>query len=264
MTLKKYLSILKIIISNLFTYRLDFAMRILLTPLKLVIYYFLWKSVFLFSGSNTIGDYTFNEMITYYVITRIMSGLVSSSIDEAISKEIVEGNIVDRFLRPLSVGRYFFLEHLGIKIINFTIQTIPLTMIGIIFFNMKIPDILTLVLFSISVILAMLMHFLIVCSTGVIAFWTKEIYGISKIRRNLVDLLSGRTIPLSLFPEFFIKIFNFMPFQYIFFIPAQIFLGKQINAIRTIFIQIVWIVFLYGIYKFSWKKAESKVQGVGI
>ena len=52
-------------------YRFNFLVSLITVPASVLIYYFLWSSVFGYTGQEIIRGFTLNEMIGYYVVSMI-------------------------------------------------------------------------------------------------------------------------------------------------------------------------------------------------
>ena len=86
--------------------------------------------------------------------------------------------------------------------------------------------------------------------------------GISSIIYIIGGLLSGIDIPLPLLPIKLLKITEYLPFRLISDLSKRIYSGNiSINyGIKSILLQIIWIILLIGIGKLLINKALSKVS----
>jgi ABC-2 type transport system permease protein len=82
---------------------------------------------------------------------------------------------------------------------------------------------------------------------------------------GIVRILSGRWIPLWLFPPFLAAVSAFFPYRFIYYEPITIFLGKAtvMDSVRIIGLQLIWIAGLFAVATLVWNKGVRKlvIQG---
>ncbi|MBU0461430.1 MAG: ABC-2 family transporter protein, partial [Nanoarchaeota archaeon] len=112
--------------------------------------------------------------------------------------------------------------------------------------------------------------FLLSYMVGISAFWINRISGLRRMKRGLILFLSGGMIPIAFFPQWFIGLSNYLPFQYIRYVPINIYLGQYsisaagFNNIGIVLgAQIAWTLILLGITHLMWKAAIKKFSGAG-
>lgn len=101
---------------------------------------------------------------------------------------------------------------------------------------------------------------------GLVAFWTDEVDGLYATHERLRKIFSGGYFPISILPVFFVNLSYALPFAYSFFVPAQLYLKKIDLAagIRGIFVQITWIIVLYFLSNWVWRRGLKRYEGTGI
>jgi ABC-2 type transport system permease protein len=261
--IKQVLAVLKIGAKSAFTYRMDFIVSLFMIPIHLFVYYLLWKSIFAYSGQEVIRGYTFPLLISYFVVEMITSMLIWTNIDSKISKDVRKGKMQNVLLRPMDYTLRYISGQYGGKIVNITFQVIPILIIGFVFFNLQ-AGIISFIFIPV-VFLAAILNFMLIYVIGMSAFWLKENRGIVRFREIIVDFVSGGTIPLAFLPLWFQSMSWFLPFQYIRYIPVNVFLGLydvQI-VILLMMVQICWIAAIYAVSRFVWKAGVNKYTGVG-
>jgi len=246
-------------------YRFDFFVQLLLAPISLVVFYFLWKSIFTYSGEEVINGFTFTMMISYYVISLVVGYFTWSEVDADIEWDVRHGYLIRALIQPIKyIARSFYFE-LGINTLVIIFQAIPLMIIAFIFVGLEFVSPLNFVLFLISLLLALVLYFLISFMIGLSAFWLNKIDGLIRTKRPLVGFLSGSLIPLTFFPAGVQTVLDYLPFQYVRFVPIGIYLGLfDLNKIWFYLgMQLLWIGVIYLICELIWRKAFKKFSGVG-
>ncbi len=263
--MKKNLAIAKAGLKTSLQYRFHFFTSLISAPVSLIVYWFLWKAIFSYSGEDIINSFTLTEMINYFTISIVIGIIIYSDIESWLSQEVVHGEIIDPLLRPVSLFNWYYFSELGIKSFGLIIQVIPIMLIGLAFFSLKFPSIVYLIFFLISVILASIINFLMSYAVGISSFWLKKISGIKRMKKAVINFLGGALIPLTFFPLWFQSISKFLPFEYTRSVPINIFIGKssQDEIILSMLIQIIWIALLASLTLFMTKKAIKKFTGEG-
>ncbi len=88
------------------------------------------------------------------------------------------------------------------------------------------PDPATLAAYAVSLILAFLVGFFFEASVGMVGFWFLEVTSLLYIVMTLNFFISGQMLPLDLLPQPWFGMLKLLPFQYMAYFPAVVFLGK--------------------------------------
>ena len=112
----------------------------------------------------------------------------------------------------------------------------------------------------------MFIAYLVNSLIGLIGFWTLEVWGIVVASGRLIAILNGSLLPLNFFPHSLLRITQFLPFQYMYYVPVSIYLGKMgsAEALRQIFFQAIWVAVLLLFYVFLWRRGIKRYDSVGI
>ncbi|MCZ0932951.1 MAG: ABC-2 family transporter protein, partial [Oligoflexia bacterium] len=71
-------------------------------------------------------------------------------------------------------------------------------------------------------------------------------------------------LPLDLFPKTFVDILLWTPFPYLIYFPVKILMGDPVSSSFCFSVLFVWIVILFFVTKWIWKKGLSLYTGAGI
>src|SRR6201981_3375240 len=120
----KYGSVFNIGLQNTFVYRWNYFLRAAFGIIPLAGTVFLWRAVFQERGSGLHG-YDYGSMIYYYLLTILVSNLVTPTEDEwQIAADIREGQINSFLTKPLSYLGYRFSIFLSGRLV-YTFVTLP-------------------------------------------------------------------------------------------------------------------------------------------
>ena len=264
--MKRYIAVLKIGFKNALAYRTDFFLWGFNEFLGTLIFLFIWTVIF--GEKNAIGGFTLPETITYLIGTGLISNITSTWVAHQMQKDIQSGWLSNMLIRPLSYSRVRLAMSISSKPVNLLIRTSVYIILAI-FFRSKIilpTEIMSVFLVLVSVAIAFIISFLIDFLVGCIAFWTTTTQGVNGIMGTIADIFSGNFAPLTFFPKWFQSTASFLPYSYTRYFPMLIYLRKLsiLKAIEGIGVQILWVVILYFVSNFFWKKGIRKYEGVGI
>ena len=107
MNLAKYVSVFNIGLQNTFVYRWNYFLRALFGLIPLAGTVFLWRAIFHEPGGRGFGGYDYGSMIYYYLLTILVSNLVTPTEDDwQIAADIREGQINSFLTKPLNYLGY--------------------------------------------------------------------------------------------------------------------------------------------------------------
>lgn len=261
MNFRKYIELARNSFSQAMAYRLD-ALNVFLSSLVfLVLYYAVWSSI-AESGQLEGG---LNQVMTYIVVGQVISNTVFNQTEKFVGQKIRKGTIVNELKRPVSLFSQMYFHDLGQSIFNLISKAIPLMFISFLFIEISFPGPVNTLGFFVSLFLSFNLVFLLGFITSMLVFWTKVEWSIRMMRNTLQNLFSGVLFPLYLLPTELGRIFNLLPFKSMVDTPIQIFTMQvtTVDIIPLLFKQVVWIILLFLISKFAWRKAKKKltVQG---
>lgn len=233
---------------------------------EVLILVLMWTSIYS-AGFGGIKGYSLPEMITYVLIGNLFSTAVRSFLPSYISVYINEGRLSMFLVKPIPFLKFVFLNELGrtslVTVISLITQSaVILFFLDKFIFNFELPYLgIILIMLLFAFIIELLMGFLVGC----ISFWTEEIDGLHQSIERLKRFFSGGYFPISLLPTAAVVASTYLPFQYSFFIPAQLYLKKISleQGYHGLLIQLVWIGILALLVHIVWKLGLKRYEAVG-
>src|SRR5947207_7079336 len=135
MNLAKYISVFNIGLQNTFVYRWNYFLRALFALIPLAGTVFLWRAIFQEPGGKGFGGYDYGSMIYYYLLTILVSNLITPTEDDwQIAADIREGQINSFLTKPLSYLGYRTGIFLAGRLVYTAVTIIP---IALIFFYLR-------------------------------------------------------------------------------------------------------------------------------
>jgi len=220
-----------------------------------------------FYSHTNISSITLKELICYVWLTQSFFSLVYLNIkDKETLESIKNGTVAYELCRPYDLYTWWYIKHLAKRIANVTLRSIPLLTLAFVLpqpYGMDLPiSTLSFILFILSLMLGAIIITSINIIIETLSFFTMQDKGVSSIFYTVGDLLSGFILPIPLLPTIVVMITEYLPFRLIGDLSFRIYSGNILipYAIKSILLQIVWIIALIVIGKLLMKKALKKVS----
>ena len=267
MNVAKYGTVFNLGLQNTFVYRWNYFLRALFGLIPLAGTVFLWRAVFAEKGGSLHG-YDYRSMIWYYLLTLLVSNLVTPTEDEwQIASDIREGQINSFLTKPVNYLAYRFSIFLSGRLV-YTAVTIPPILLIFIYYRDYItlpPDLTTYILAFVSLIMSAMIQFFITYTLALMAFWILEISTIVFIVYSFEYFLGGQMFPVDIMPLGVQAAMKWLPFYYELFCPIAIFLGRLKGAelATALLIQAGWVLAMWAAARTMWKRGLGHYQAVG-
>ena len=238
-----------------------FMIHLLIEP---VIYLVVWTTVANAQGGQ-VGGYTAAQFAGYYIIWTLVRQFNLALGPQSFSWRIKEGRLAAELLRPVHPLQVDLGYYLGFKIPQ-TLYWLPVGFLLWLIFKPEIHPVLWQVLsFPLALMLAFLIRFSLLWLLGLVCFWTERIDALFELYFTLELLLSGRLVPLEIMPVWAQQLANYMPFQWTFYFPIEVLLGRTgvkqfLTGTAT---QVLWVAICYGVVLLVWKRAVKHFTAVG-
>ena len=250
-SLRKYLKILRISLVERLTYRADFLVTTFFRFLPLVTTFLLWEAIYAGSQEKEIVGFTKDQMIAYLLLVQI-SRMFSSmpGLSTGIARDIRDGNLKKYLLQPIDMLCYL-LSYRGAHKIAYVVTTAaPYALLFFLFHDVftDLPDPWTWLAYLFSLLLAFIIGFFFEACIGISGFWLLEITSFVYIINIFNFFISGQMFPLEFLDRYPLvtPVMRALPFQYLAYFPAMVFLGKikGNDLIVGLLIELAWAIAL--------------------
>lgn len=256
---KKYFVVFQKSLKSEMTYRPAALAGITGALFSFFIQIFLWKALL---GTGVRQDASFSDMLLYVIITSVLSELTSGNVADVIERSIIDGTISMELLRPMSFKYYSLASIFGKNAYGTLTQAVPVLVIGLFLISpSSLPDLRHALLFLVSALGGVLLMFEVTYLVGLLAFWLERCWFLRIYLRGLRTFFGGSTIPLWFYPDFLKKASFFLPFRYMTFEPANLFLRKTpvAGAWLPVLAAFLWLAGLSVLDRLLWRAAMKKL-----
>jgi ABC-2 type transport system permease protein len=231
--------------------------------IQLLVTVSIWRGLYAHSADS--GGIPEGQAITYAVLGLLVTQ--NGGIDRFFSRDstiehIQLGTVIFWFLRPLSPRRYYALRAAGDRAycllwgvagyavcIGVGVVQLPHSNAGAI-------------LFVLSFTCGQLTLYYLNTLLDLFCFWATVNQSAVNIYQFLLNLLSGAIAPLWFFPDLFLEISSWLPFETILNTPLSIYVGRVSGneALRSLAVQGAWAILLAVTVRSVWHRAQSRLN----
>ncbi len=247
-------------------YRFDIIVNIAFGISKIVLAYVLWGAIF--EQRDTVAGFTFDGMMTYYIISSFILQLdQSTATAEQIASEIREGQFSKYIIKPINSFMYFTSKTAGVSVFMLIFNIIA-TLVWLLVFkvNIQLTESIYVIFAGVGMcLLGLLFMMQLNFFIGILAFKFIDTWLFIMIKDNLVQFLTGAFIPLAILPTSILNVLRFSPFYYTSYLPSMLFVGQNLNEIGAgVIVLLAWNTIFWIINKLTYSQLKFQYEGVGV
>jgi ABC-2 type transport system permease protein len=272
--LRKYYNIFRVSLIERMAFRGDFFLGSVLRFLPMVTTILLWNAVYDDRGgrSSSLGSgartYNADEIIAYLLLVHI-SRMFSSmpGLATGVAGEIRDGSLKKYLLQPLDMIGYLVAYRVAHKAAYITMSALPYALLFFLcsgYFH-GLPDAATWAAYVLALVLSFLVGFFFECCIGMSGFWFLEITSFVWIINTVTFFLSGHMFPLDLLSPALVEVSGYLPFQYLAYFPAAVFLGKiqGPDLVRGLLVELAWALTLVVLSRLLYLRGLRRYSAYG-
>jgi len=263
-----FLEVVSLELRRIASSRVEFWIRIVLQVVtQAVIAYFLWSEIMAASGRDTIGGYTLDGMVGYYVMAALVFNLINPDFD-LIAREIYDGGLNRFIVYPVSI----FAFKLATVVARVFLYSIQIACVWLVMRSL-FPDVLThtwsldsLAMGIFAGMQAAVAFFILICTIELCAFWVESVWNARLMLQFTLNLLGGFMIPVSAFPEGLRTALEYTPFPWLIALPIRTLFGEAgvFEVLRGALTLGVWSLGFVAIARLLWRRGRMRYSGVGL
>lgn len=259
-----YFDFIRIRFLTMLAYRVNYYSGIVIYAINIGAYYFMWKAIY--GDAETLGGFTVAQMTTYIAVSWMARAFYFNNLDREISNEIRDGSVAVQMTRPISYLLVKMMQGFGEGLFRLLLFMAPGMVVVSFLFPVTLPsDPGRWALFLVMIGFSFLINSQLNLMTGLFAFFVESNEGLMRMKRVLIDLLSGVILPMSFFPGWARAVLDWLPFPAITYLPSSVFTGRLGGgeAWNALLVQAIWCAALVLPIALMWRAARKRlfVQG---
>lgn len=264
--MRKYREIMRVYLKTQLVWRADVVFHMLFTVGRILFAWLLWGMIF--GERNTVADFTFHSMLSYYIVSSFLTELeMSKGISGEISARIRNGTLSNYMVMPVSMEGYFAAMEAGV-VLFYLFFDLAAAGVWVFLFRIRFVFAQSAAVLLCALLMTLMGLFFMVQLNfflGILTLKYEEISTFLMIKDNLAALVTGSIVPLVLFPEPIVQVMRMLPFYYVTYLPSMLFIGRCADeAVRGLVILGGWCLLMQGIILITWRKYRRRYDGVGI
>ena len=260
--MRNFLKLTAMSLQSQMYYRTSFFLNLLSPMVLLAGQYLLWHALYQQQPDHIISGMDAAQMYSYLLIAFTLNHIMGWSSENALSKEIKNGTVVKRCIRPVS-----FLSQSVAEMTDTLLPQLALNLIiasaGFLLFGrfLLVPSLQNIVLFLPCMAGALLLRILLIELCSLLCFYTTGYLGISWTRNAIFEFFSGALIPIVMFPGWLKSMAYMTPFPYMIQIPISILLGQELNVplFQVYAVQFFWIGIFLALHGLFYKNIRKNL-----
>jgi ABC-2 type transport system permease protein len=267
-------TILRIALEERLVYRGDFALGTLMRFLPIITQIFLWGAIFNAmrddpqAGKDSIAGYRYEDFIAYYLLTMLgrafssMPGLASG-----IAREVREGDVKRFLVQPIDMLGFLLLSRIAHKLAYYSVALGPFALVFFLCrgFFPEVPDVTRVLAFLSALVMGFVLGYFLEACLGLVAFWFLEVSSLLFVYMLFSFFLSGHMFPLDMLPQPWNQIVEWLPFSYLAYFPAAIWLGKIEADVLwwRLAAEALWVIGFIGLSRWLFARGVRRYSGFG-
>jgi ABC-2 type transport system permease protein len=214
----------------------------------------LWRAL---AESGPIGDYDQDGFDSYFIAAFLVRQLGASWVVWELDRHVRTGELSTLLMRPVSPVLHYVLFNAATVPVRMALAT-PIALAVLVMTGgatvLADPWLWPLVVLSIA--LAWLLNFLVQLVVGCLAFWLTKASSLFEIWLGLFIVLSGYTVPTSLFPGGLAEVARVLPFHAVLGFPVELVVGRLglHEALQGLALQAGWIAIVGILAAVAWRR----------
>ncbi len=243
-TARKTWAVLRITLASRFAYLGEIVMRTMFLVIILFIFTQLWNATDASAGGvEALTGFSVAQMIWYLVFSEAIVMSTSPAMHQEVDREVKSGDIAYRLARPLAYPLYHFGAVQGERWLRFGLNLVIGVVVALIVVGPIPLAPLSVLAALITAVFAFVVDFLISFTISTLSFWFEDTDGLHLLYSRSLMILGGLLIPLDAYPDWLGRIARALPFQYLLYQPARLFVASSPDG----FLHIVGVQVLLGL-----------------
>lgn len=260
-----YLAFARVAFQTQFAYRGQVWARLFGELIYIFARIAIWIAVY--QGVTIVSGVSLPEMITYAILSgTVLAAWSYANLISLVGREIKTGDVAVFLLKPLSYPLYLFCTECGNFVYRILAVVIPaVAIVGLLYGIQPPASLFHGVMFLAFWALAFVILFLIATTFGLLAFWMMTAFALEWFLQAILAIFSGSLLPLWLFPDALAAFARHLPFAWVGYYPATVYLGKLdvAECWSYLGLGLAWAAALALVVAWLWHRASLRITVQG-
>jgi ABC-2 type transport system permease protein len=222
-----YLALWRMTMQEALQYRAESVIWFLFDVVPPIMMAFLWLAAY--RDQATVAGYDLGAMLLYTLGVMVLRNVLDTHIEWDVNTQIREGTLSMHLVRPFNVWALWLLTGTAWRALRL-ILVAPVLAGCLVWLApyLRAPQVgwERAALLALALVLAYTVAFFLKLCIGFSAFWLTEIFGIMALVEVASAVFGGMLLPLDLLPPAARLVAAALPFQYIYYVPLAVMLGR--------------------------------------
>jgi len=262
----KYFAYLKTSVKVNTAYVANYFLLVSFDLIYFFVFFSLWTTVYKSGNIGNIAGYTISGIISYYFISEIIFKFTDVASSIYLNWQIWSGYFTNDLIKPWNVLVISYIDAFSEKALNLLVATPAIFIMYMVARQyVALPSWVNLFYLIVTIGLSFVMNCAFNICLHVLCLKFGDQESNIELANYLTLFLAGAFFPLAFLPAKIETFFNLLPFKYIFYVPANIFLGKMsLHEIITSWVMILgWTAVFVLTYKIIYKHTIKYYSGTG-
>ena len=265
--MKKYIAIGKILFKAQTAYRFDVIMTIVGMIWRIISAWILWSVIF--TGRETMGGFTLETMLAYYLISSFFATMeMSAGVVGEVSSRIKGGTFSKFMVIPSNPQLHFYSQTLGASLYYGFFAALAAIAgafalrINIIAATDPLRFFLAIAVFFLGTVFMNSFQFFL----GIWAFKFQDTIFLTHVPSMIISFFTGELVPLSLLPGAMMGVLRLFPFSHVVYTPTMLLIGSidASDGLTGLAVLAAWSAGMAAVSHLTYGKLRKKYEGVGI
>jgi len=231
MKLRKYAVIARVSFMNAIAYRANTISRFFFYTLFIYVFMGLWRAIY---REGSVHGYDYVQMVWYLIMAEFITFAGGTGVFGSMSEEVKSGSIAYQLGRPTHFVFYQFANSLGQIFFNMVSFGILAAALGFLFVGpLHTFQLAGLLPLALSILLSVTLCYFFLMLIGLSAFVMEDNFALYLIYQKLTFML-GTFLPIEFLPGWLQNIAKNMPFSYVSWAPAKLFVDYSPALFREL------------------------------
>jgi len=220
MRFRKYVTIVRVSISNAVAYRATLLSRFCFYAFFVYVFMCLWRAIY---QEGSVHGYSFTQIVWYLMMTEYIAFSCGNDIYRKMNEDVKSGAIAYLIGRPTHYVFYQLANSFGQILLNLAAFGVLAVVLGLLLVGpLSTFTIIGLPPLLLSIAVSVTLNYFILMLIGLSAFVIEDNFAIFLIYQKLCFML-GLFLPVEFLPAWLQPVAKSMPFSYVYWAPARIF-----------------------------------------